>query len=100
MPRARTSYFIGSIEFSDRARAIQKAKEYANDSGDPVTVQPERYTPPGGGMFGGAGKVKYGKPFVVKPDRKRAVNPPSGFIPCKAVKIERKNGGYRLLIKR
>ncbi len=27
-------------------------------------------------------------------------NPPSGFIPCKAVKIERKNGGYRLLIKR
>jgi hypothetical protein len=96
--RARTSYFIGTLEFQDRGRAVAKAKEYANDSGDPVTVQPERYTPPRGGMFGGAGKVRYGKPFVVKPARKR--NPPAGWIPVKAVKIERKGGVVKVRIRK
>lgn len=47
-------------------------------------------------------RIIHGPALGVRPRdiRRNPANPPSGFIPCKDVKIERKNGGYRLLIKR
>ena len=34
----KTTYQVGSHDFSDRTRALKKAKEYANDEGSPITI--------------------------------------------------------------
>ena len=87
----QTRYFIGSSEYGSKADAMAKARAYAKRDGRPVTITVEVRERTG------FERLLRKSTITVGPSKR---NPPSGFIPCKAVKIERKNGGVVVRVRR
>lgn len=104
-----TSYDIGAAySTANKAKAIAKAKYYANSDGEPVTISVQYTREPNSKsrVLGfSASDIKFGKDIIVKPDKTKNPSSRSGGITLKlsgspakraAIKSQLRRAGYEV----